>query len=61
MFAGLLFPLAVVGIWALVFVVSLLLFRLGMRERDAETAKLVQEEQESVQNAGWTFLTPLSP
>lgn len=61
MFAGLLFPLAVVGIWALVFVISLLLFRLGMRERDDETAKFIKEEEESVQDAGWTFLTPLSP
>lgn len=61
MFAGLLFPLAVVGIWALVFVISLLLFRLGMHERDNETEKYVQDEEERVHDAGWKFLTPLSP
>lgn len=61
MFAGILFPLAVTGIWALVFVISLLLFRLGMRERDAETAQLIEDEDESIRESGWAPLSPLKP
>ncbi|MGH2502111.1 MAG: hypothetical protein ACRDID_06300 [Ktedonobacterales bacterium] len=61
MLTAFLFPLAVVGIWAVVFVTALLVFRKGMHERDAETAEYIKDEDESTTDAGWKALTPLTP
>ncbi len=56
MLEAFLWPFAVVVGWGLVFGVSVFFSRMGMRERDAETQKQIEEEAKAAAESGWTPL-----
>ena len=53
---GFLFSFGVSAVWGVVFLVAVFFSRLGMRERDAETAKEIEKEAKAEADAGWTPL-----
>lgn len=55
-FMDFLWPFSVVVLWGLVFGVSVYFSRMGMHERDDETARQVEEEAKAESEAGWTPL-----
>lgn len=56
MLEAFLWPFAVVVGWGLIFGFSIFLSRLGIRERDEETNKQIEEEVAKTQESGWTPL-----
>jgi hypothetical protein len=56
MLAAFLWPLAVVIGWGIIFGFSVFFSRLGMRERDDETKKQIEDEAKTESESGWTPL-----
>jgi len=55
-FMDFLWPFSVVVVWGIVFGVAFYFSRMGLRERDNETAQQIAEEARAESEAGWTPL-----
>lgn len=55
-FMDFLWPFSVVVLWGLVFGVAVFFSRMGLHERDDETAKQIEEEAKAESESGWTPL-----
>lgn len=51
-----LWPFSVVVLWGLVMGVSIYFSRMGLHERDNETARQIEEEAKAESESGWTPL-----
>lgn len=58
MLTAFLWPLAVVAVWVIIFWLAFFLSRKGVRERDSETRKLAEAEDEAIKESGWKPLHP---